>query len=157
MFKKVFSTIIVFSFIFFFYNNCFAQEYNGYVKGELVSVKSELVTKFKDNGYGSNFYFMYYNADTKIVSLVMHGLENGNVMDDISPKTAVNSIMQKNKDKIQEVKKIDIYCCYSKQHKNFYSKKWQCDVNFPVNSSEKLIVYSGKSLFKYGEYIEEEE
>ena len=124
-----------------------------FAKTPFVSVEAELLTRHSDIQYGNNMYYLYHKDAT--VYIIMHGLENGKVMDGITVEKALNKILNKNKKKLEgkPINNIIIVCCFPKHHAGFYSDKWQANVTFVMpNCDKELVVYAGNRGFRYSEY-----
>lgn len=102
-------------------------------------IEADIITAHRASEYGSQMY--YISQKNNILYIVMHGSEDGLVMDGISIREAIWKILRDNKKKLTNpFAEINVICCYSNQHKGYFDKKRNLKVNFLANSDKKLKV-----------------
>ena len=147
--RKILLLIVL---MFSFHNVSSATLPEGDMIGDWTLIRAEQVYRYTDGDFGGNMTYVYYEPRNREVYIIVHGTKDGLVMNGVSPKKAVRQIMEKSKHKFAKFDKISFICCYSNQHKGFYSKEYNCEVDFPVNSNRQLILKTGKHHFRYGEW-----
>lgn len=117
---------------------------------EQIIVEAEIVTAHRAKDFGDEMYYLYRNGET--LYIVIHGQEDGRVMDGISAKSAVHKILRENEKKLEEpYSKILIVCCYSNAHQDFFSREWNAQVEFLADSDKELIVHLQNTQFSFSE------
>lgn len=102
-------------------------------------IEADIITAHRASEYGSQMY--YISQKNNILYIVMHGSEDGLVMDGISIREAIWKILRDNKKKLTNpFAEIQIICCYSNKHKGYFDKKRNMKVSFLANSEKKLKV-----------------
>ncbi len=114
-------------------------------------VQAEIVAAHRAKDFGDEMFYLYKTDET--LYIVMHGQENGTMMDGISVKSAVRKVLKESREKLagNPFGKVFIICCYSKAHDGYFDKDGGYEVAFLVDSSKELKVHLTNHGFSYVE------